>query len=174
MLKQPASSVLTSFRPSSYPEGTPAGLHSLRPCWTGCLSILPEDVRGKRCGRIEKVELYKHTVKQGDRFIDALATEILNRVFPSLSSHAKREYLLLNGSTSRSDVRTSRNSTMVPFGCGCVPQSTLTPPGHNSPPSDHSTRAIPIGALNIDLYGQIPLFRGGHPHEGVSVEVSQA
>ena len=40
MLKQPASSVLASFRPSTYPKGTLPVLHSLRPCWTACLSIL--------------------------------------------------------------------------------------------------------------------------------------
>ena len=63
MLKKSASIVLTSFRPSTgtppphrlggahrrgaslfvapcAPEGTPPGLHSLRPCWTGFLSIL--------------------------------------------------------------------------------------------------------------------------------------
>src|SRR4029077_4139702 len=27
------------------PEGTPPGLHSLRPCWTGLLSILPDELR---------------------------------------------------------------------------------------------------------------------------------
>jgi len=42
MLKQPASSVLASFRPSTYPRGYASALHSLRPCWTACLSILWE------------------------------------------------------------------------------------------------------------------------------------
>ena len=41
MLKKPASFVLASFRSSTYPEGTPPVLHSLRPCWTNFLSILP-------------------------------------------------------------------------------------------------------------------------------------
>jgi len=40
MLKQSASSVLASFRPSTYPRGYASALHSLRPCWTNCLSIL--------------------------------------------------------------------------------------------------------------------------------------
>ena len=64
MLKQPASVVLASFRPLTLSEGgntkgdfpfakthkngeriaqsevcTSSGLHSLRPCWTACLSI---------------------------------------------------------------------------------------------------------------------------------------
>ena len=42
MLKQSASSVLASFRPSTYPRGYASALHSLRPCWTACLSILRE------------------------------------------------------------------------------------------------------------------------------------
>jgi len=33
MLKKPASFVLASFRPSTYPRGYASGLHSLRPCW---------------------------------------------------------------------------------------------------------------------------------------------
>ena len=44
MLKQPASFVLASFRPSTYPKGTPSAPHSLRPCWTACLSILWESL----------------------------------------------------------------------------------------------------------------------------------
>jgi hypothetical protein len=40
MLKNPASSVLASFRSSTYPRGYASGLHSLRPCWTAFLSIL--------------------------------------------------------------------------------------------------------------------------------------
>src|SRR6267378_2914585 len=40
MLKKSASSVLTSFRPSTYPSGYASALHSLRPCWTNFLSIL--------------------------------------------------------------------------------------------------------------------------------------
>jgi len=42
MLKQSASSVLGSFRPSTYPRGYASALHSLRPCWTAFLSILRE------------------------------------------------------------------------------------------------------------------------------------
>src|SRR5207344_3532021 len=42
MLKKSASFVLASFRPSTYPRGYASGLHSLRPCWTACLSILGE------------------------------------------------------------------------------------------------------------------------------------
>jgi hypothetical protein len=42
MLKQSASSVLASFRPSTYPRGYASALHSLRPCWTALLSILRE------------------------------------------------------------------------------------------------------------------------------------
>jgi len=42
MLKKSASSVLASFRPSTYPRGYASGLHSLRPCWTAILSILRE------------------------------------------------------------------------------------------------------------------------------------
>jgi len=42
MLKQSASYVLASFRPSTYPGGYASALHSLRPCWTACLSILGE------------------------------------------------------------------------------------------------------------------------------------
>jgi hypothetical protein len=42
MLKKPASGVLASFRPSTYPRGYASGLHSLRPCWTVFLSILRE------------------------------------------------------------------------------------------------------------------------------------
>src|SRR5207244_12144784 len=41
MLKPSASCVLASFRPSTYPGGYASGLHSLRPCWTSGLSILP-------------------------------------------------------------------------------------------------------------------------------------
>ncbi len=40
MLKKPASGVLASFRPSTYPRGYASALHSLRPCWTDFLSIL--------------------------------------------------------------------------------------------------------------------------------------
>ena len=40
MLKKPASSVLASFRASTYPRGYASALHSLRPCWTNFLSIL--------------------------------------------------------------------------------------------------------------------------------------
>src|SRR6266513_3456411 len=40
MLKKSASSVLASFRPSTYPRGYASALHSLRPCWTAILSIL--------------------------------------------------------------------------------------------------------------------------------------
>ena len=40
MLKKSASSVLASFRPSTYPSGYASALHSLRPCWTVFLSIL--------------------------------------------------------------------------------------------------------------------------------------
>lgn len=40
MLKKPASFVLASFRPSTYPRGYASVLHSLRPCWTAFLSIL--------------------------------------------------------------------------------------------------------------------------------------
>ncbi len=40
MLKQSANSVLASLRSSTYPRGYVSGLHSLRPCWTNCLSIL--------------------------------------------------------------------------------------------------------------------------------------
>ena len=40
MLKKPASVVLASFRPSTYPRGYASALHSLRPCWTAFLSIL--------------------------------------------------------------------------------------------------------------------------------------
>jgi hypothetical protein len=42
MLKKSASSVLASFRPSTYPSGYASALHSLRPCWTAFLSILRE------------------------------------------------------------------------------------------------------------------------------------
>jgi hypothetical protein len=40
MLKQSASFVLASFRPSTYLRGYASVLHSLRPCWTVFLSIL--------------------------------------------------------------------------------------------------------------------------------------
>jgi hypothetical protein len=40
MLKKSSSSVLASFRPSTYPSGYAPDLHSLRPCWTVFLSIL--------------------------------------------------------------------------------------------------------------------------------------
>src|SRR4249920_3452319 len=42
MLKKSASSVLASFRSSTYPRGYASALHSLRPCWTVFLSILRE------------------------------------------------------------------------------------------------------------------------------------
>ena len=42
MLKKSASSVLASFRASTYPRGYASALHSLRPCWTNFLSILRE------------------------------------------------------------------------------------------------------------------------------------
>ncbi len=42
MLKKSASSVLASFRSSTYPRGYASALHSLRPCWTVFLSILWE------------------------------------------------------------------------------------------------------------------------------------
>jgi hypothetical protein len=38
----PASGVLASFRPSTYPRGYASALHSLRPCWTAILSTLRE------------------------------------------------------------------------------------------------------------------------------------
>jgi len=40
MLKKSASSVLASFRPSTYLRGYDSALHSLRSCWTNFLSIL--------------------------------------------------------------------------------------------------------------------------------------
>ena len=40
MLKNSASSVLASFRPSTYLREYAPGLRSLRPCWTILLSIL--------------------------------------------------------------------------------------------------------------------------------------
>ncbi len=40
MLEKPASFVLASFRPSTYPRGYASGHHSLRPCWTAFLSLL--------------------------------------------------------------------------------------------------------------------------------------
>ena len=40
MLKQAANSVLASLRSSTYPKGYVSDLHSLRSCWTNCLSIL--------------------------------------------------------------------------------------------------------------------------------------
>jgi len=40
MLKQAASFVLASFRPSTYPREYASPLHSLRPCWTACFNIL--------------------------------------------------------------------------------------------------------------------------------------
>ena len=40
MVKQAASCVLASFRPSTYPRGYASVLHSLRPCWTTRLTIL--------------------------------------------------------------------------------------------------------------------------------------
>ncbi len=42
MLKKSASGVLASFRPSTYHRGYASALHSLRPCWTNFLSILPD------------------------------------------------------------------------------------------------------------------------------------
>ena len=42
MLKKPASVVLASFRPSTYPRGCASALHSLRPCWTAFLSTLQD------------------------------------------------------------------------------------------------------------------------------------
>ena len=51
MLKKSASSVLASFRPSTYPRGYASALHSLRPCWTAFLSILQEcSPIGHTCG----------------------------------------------------------------------------------------------------------------------------
>ena len=40
MLKMPASFVLASLRDSTYRKGTPPPHRSLRPRWTGILSIL--------------------------------------------------------------------------------------------------------------------------------------
>ncbi len=40
LLKKSASSVLTSFRPSTYPEGTPRAFTRCGPCWTPFLSSL--------------------------------------------------------------------------------------------------------------------------------------
>jgi len=42
MRKKSASSVLASFRPSTYPRGYASAFHSLRPYWTAFLSILRE------------------------------------------------------------------------------------------------------------------------------------
>ena len=42
MLKQSAISVLASFRSSTYHLGYVEAIHSLRPSWTACLSILRE------------------------------------------------------------------------------------------------------------------------------------
>jgi hypothetical protein len=50
MLKKPASVVLASFRPSTYPRGYASGLHSLRPCWTDFLSILQGNVLLSKAG----------------------------------------------------------------------------------------------------------------------------
>ena len=43
MLKEAASFVLTSFRPSTYPRRYASALHSLRPCWTSPLNILRDN-----------------------------------------------------------------------------------------------------------------------------------
>ena len=40
MVKQAASCVLASFRPSTYPKRYALALHSLRPCWTARSTIL--------------------------------------------------------------------------------------------------------------------------------------
>lgn len=40
MLKNAASGVLASFRPSTYLRGYVEGLNPLRPCWTAFLNIL--------------------------------------------------------------------------------------------------------------------------------------
>ena len=40
MLKQSASVVLASLRPSTYPRGYDSALRSLWPCWADCLTIL--------------------------------------------------------------------------------------------------------------------------------------
>ncbi len=48
MLKKPASGVLASLRPSTYPRGYASALRSLRPCWTDFLSILPSVKRNAR------------------------------------------------------------------------------------------------------------------------------
>jgi hypothetical protein len=51
MLKKSASRILASFRPSTYPRGYASVLHSLRPCWTNFLSILPGRVLlSETCG----------------------------------------------------------------------------------------------------------------------------
>ena len=44
MLKKSSRSVLASFRPSTYPKGTPSDPHSLRPCWRSFLNILQDGV----------------------------------------------------------------------------------------------------------------------------------
>jgi len=41
LLKKPASVVLASLRPSTYPRGYATALRSLRSCWSGFLSSLP-------------------------------------------------------------------------------------------------------------------------------------
>ena len=45
LLTKSASSVLASFKSSTYPRGYASGLHSLRPCWTAFLNSLRLIVR---------------------------------------------------------------------------------------------------------------------------------
>ena len=59
MLKQAASGVLASFRPSTYPRGYASAHHSLRPCWTARLSILQKSPRCARMLTIEDPRAYK-------------------------------------------------------------------------------------------------------------------
>jgi hypothetical protein len=52
LLKKSASSVLASFRPSTYPRGYASALHSMRPCWTAFLnSLLALEEQSVTCSR---------------------------------------------------------------------------------------------------------------------------
>ena len=64
----PASSVLASFRPSTYPIGYASALHSLRPCWTNFLSILQSRiVLSETCGVEAHPSVASPVVDEGRR-----------------------------------------------------------------------------------------------------------
>ena len=109
MLKKPASIVLASFRPSTYPRGYASDLHSLRPCWTNFLSILQGNVLLSKAGAEEAHPPVPFAViggrgrrkARGIRFVSTIVVSVLALTFLSgCTLFAPREDVQLKQATA--------------------------------------------------------------------------